>query len=118
LAKGIKARLIARMGCIQESDQRPIEENLFAFRGRNPVPLPALQDVSLIPLKAYAFTQNVVNRHALYVYAINIQLSRDETLLDAFTDFCSKPFSVTNAPLQPGRAFRCNRPLGNQIDKD
>ena len=28
------------------------------------------------------------------------------------------PFSVTNAPLQPGWAFRSNRPLGNQIDKD
>jgi hypothetical protein len=105
-AKGIEARLITGMAYIRKGHQRSIEENLLAFRGRNPMPLPALQEVSLIPLKANAFAQNIIDRHALYVYVNNIHLSTHDTLFDDFTEFGSRLFSVIRWTNQPGLCYR------------
>ena len=78
------------MGDICKGGQRSIEKNLLAFRSRHPVPLPVLQDVSFVPFKTNAVAQNIVRGHTSYVYANNIQLSRDDNLSDAFTDFGSR----------------------------
>ena len=62
-----------RVTLIWFGEQRPVEEHLLAFRNRDSVPLPVLEEISFVPVEAcapYKALKNVV-RH---VYMLSIYI--------------------------------------------